>query len=172
MSLEEKVKQNYPIIKRIKRLDCGVVAEVRKPESGTPEWMNAMASQIGAYVWDNWQEVVYSLYFFREDNERFCLDGILRTVQSEKSFNMSTSTLSTSDIFGKFTRFDFDVLTLSGQSNKVEVIFKIDDSSPSKNINTNFNELDLQGHQFYIGATPKKVENYFSINAEAGIDGY
>jgi hypothetical protein len=40
----------------------------------------------------------------------------------------------------------------------------------------------LQCNQFYIGATPKTlnfqvdeiehVENYFSINAEAGIDGY
>lgn len=172
MNLEEKVKQQFPIVKRIKRLSCGVIAEVRKSQTKDPDWPKAMAAQIGKFIWDNWQEVVYALYFFREDDERFCLEGILRTIPSEQSFNMSTSILSAEDIFGKFTRFDFDVLTLAGRSGKVEVIFKIDDHSPSKNINIIFKELDLQGHQFYINAKPKVIENFYTINAEAGIDGY
>lgn len=173
MNLEKEVLQHFPIIKRIKRLDCGVIAEIeRSKNADTKELEKAMATQIGNYIWQNWQEVVYAMYFFSDDGDRFCLEGTLRTIPSEKSFNMSTSTLSAEDIFGKFTRFDFDVLTLSGQSNKVEVIFQIDQSSPSQNINVVFQELDLQGHQFYISAKPKPMNGYFAINVEAGIDGY
>lgn len=172
MNIEDKVIKKFPIIKRARLLDSGFIAEIKSSRTeNQEEWKKAMTTQIRNYIWDEFNEVTYALYFFKDDEERFCLEGTLRTVPSTQAFNMSTSTLSANDIFGKFTRFDFDVLTLSQRDDRAVILFTIDPTSPTNNILSKFQELDLMGHQFPVRSKVKDLTGgYYEVSMDAGLD--
>lgn len=142
----------FPIIKRSKHLPCGLVAEIKQPQQTDKDWQNAMYRQISDYIWESDKEVIYALYFFKSLDEQFPLEGILRTKESDYAGEMPTSYLGADDIFGQFTRFDFDCLTLSNQNDMEDVKFRIARGSPSEKPNSLFKELDLEGFQFAVSA--------------------
>lgn len=170
MDLALKIKNRFPEVERIKLLNCGLVLEIRKPKDSNSEWLENIYRRIADFAWQADQEIIYSFYSFSNTQERFTVDGTLRTTRTIQSYTISSSLLTSVDVFGKFTRFDFDILTLANRDEDTEVLFTIDQSSPSRNPITEFKELDLQGHQFPIKAKAMAKLDYFSIKAEPGLD--
>jgi hypothetical protein len=159
----KQLTKSFPIIKRAKHLSCGLIAEVKQPAQMGEDWQKAMYNEIAENVWNSDREIIYAMYFYKNNDDLFVLDGILRTRQSDQAFTMSTSYLGTEDVFGQFARFDFDCLTLSDRDDLELVPFRVAPGSPATIPRAVFRELDLQGFQFLVSTAAQVVDAAQSI---------
>lgn len=167
---EELIRSTSKSIVRVKLTSAGFVVEINESDL-TKEQINSLIKDISSVAWNNYQEIIYSFYGFSNNEQRFSIEATLREKQTDFEFNMSTSYLGAHDIFCRFTRFDFDVLTLSGPDEETIGLFIIDDSSPCRDPQITYRELDIQGHQFAIKAKPEKlpeIPNVYSIKLFGG----
>lgn len=165
----------YPIVKRAKHLSCGLIAEVKQPEHVGEDWQKAMYQQMADFVWTNDKEIIYAIYFYKNNDEQFVLEGTLKSKPSDYTDGMPTSYSGITDVFGGFTRFDFDCLTLADRNDIESILFRMDPTSPNQNPpNTMLKELDLQGFQFAISAKAEKIgadNSIFKVNVAAKSSG-
>jgi len=157
MKLENSILKLHNRIKRAKLTNAGLIIEVDTTNE-TEENIIHLFDQIADFAWNKEKEIIYSIYGFSSLDSRFVVDAILRENQTEYSFNMSTSTLGANDVYCRFTRFDFDSLTLANRDENTLGLFIIDSFSPSKKPTIKYAELDIQGHQFPISSYAKKVD--------------
>jgi hypothetical protein len=163
-----ELQTRFRWVERAKLVSCGFIVEARL--RATEDEQRARFQELAAYIWATFEEVLYSLYFFFTDEDRFVLEGVLRTTRTTYSFNMSTSALEANDLFALVPRFDFDQLTL-GDYQGVPVLFRIATSSPSAKPVGKYVELDLQGHQFPVQSAPTTSGiGIYSVTVGAGLD--
>ena len=149
-------------ITRVKYTPAGYLVEVdgtNKAEGYTEHVFQNIFDEVCKH-----NEIIYRMYVFGNNYSRFPIGGILRTIRTRKSSNMSSSVSGSNDLYCKFTEFDFDYLTLAEPDKPYEALFKLDQViNPIINPGVVYKELDMMGHQFLINAKPKEDNGYYSI---------
>lgn len=171
MSLVESVMSLDERVKRAKLTPAGLIVEINV-SSMSEDDRKGFFDRIAEIAWEEDREIVYSIYAFTSLEDRFTMEGILRERRTQYSFNMSTSVTGGNDIFCKFSGYDFDALTLTNRDEDTKCLFVIDQSSPCQTPLIQYQELDLQGHQFGILSKASVVDdilNIYEISLEPGI---
>lgn len=167
--LEHFVGTLDPGITRVKNTSAGLIIEANATDKHS-SYPGHLYDVISENVWNVSNEIVHSIYTYSSTAERFSVEAILRERRTEQAFNMSTSVLGSNDIFCKFTRFDFDVLTLADRNSDFYGFFIIEKFSPNRKPTIEYQELDIQGFQFFIQAKVFKKEEFYTINLQPGLD--
>jgi hypothetical protein len=162
MILESLIKTAEPGVVRSKQTSAGMVIEV-DGSGKPPTYPSTLYEKLSAITWDSAREIIYSLTVFSSPADRFVVDATIREQPTTYSFNMATSILGVIDIYCKFTKYDFDVLTLSNRDDEMVGYFVIDDTSLCKKPLILYKELDIQGFQFPISSKAKPVDGHFEI---------
>lgn len=167
MILENLIRNSDSGVVRVKQTPAGLIIEANG-QGKEPMYASKLYEKLSKIAWEAASEIIYSLIVFSSNEERFCVEAILRERPTQQSFNMSTSVLGANDLFCKFTKYDFDVLTLSSRDENTIGLFIVESFSPSTEPRIEFKELDIQGFQFRILSKAKKADGHYEIPLMAG----